>query len=262
MNPQIGAARGEAEGGSKILCWRMLGALVLLAVIAWPGLSRPGSASDPALEQAIRSFILENPEVIIESLERYQTRQRAEMEQQAALAVEANRAALEMDPLSPVAGNPKGDVTVVEFFDYQCGYCKRVVPSIRELLENDPGIRYVFKEFPVLGDTSVTAARAALAVWLLDRDLYAPFHFELMSARGTLTEDRILDMASKLGVDRDALAEKMNAGEVMAMLESNLQLAQSINVRGTPAFVIGGKLVPGAIDLETMQSLVASAREG
>ncbi len=261
MNSRTGQARGARRAGG--ISMPIIGAIiVLLCFVAVQSISRPATASDPALDEAIRAFILKNPEVIIESLEQYQNRQRAEMEQQAALAVEANREALENDPLSPVGGNPDGDVVIVEFFDYQCGYCKRVLPTVREALENDPGIRYIFKEFPVLGDTSVMASRAALAVWLVEPELYAPYHFDLMSARGSLTEDRILDMAAELGADRQAVAEKMNSADVMAMLESNLQLAQSINVRGTPAFVIDGKLVPGAIDLETMQGLVAAARQG
>lgn len=238
----------------------LLTASVLTAcLIAMP---HPASAADPALEEAIRDYLLNNPEVIIESLEKYQADQRAEQHERAALAVEENREALESDPRSPVAGNPDGDVVVVEFFDYQCGYCKRVVPSIRQVLEEDPNIRYVFKEFPVLGETSLMASRAATAVWLLNNEHYTPFHFELMTARGSLTEDRILDLAAKVGADREAVAEKMEDPEVAEILEENLQLAQAISVRGTPAFVIGGRLVPGAIDLETMQNLISSARSG
>lgn len=234
----------------------------LMLVVGLFAVPHSVSASDPALDQAIKTYILEHPEVIIQSLEKYQAEQVAAREERAALAVQEQRSALEADPLSPVTGNPDGDVVIVEFFDYQCGYCKRVLPVIQQVLDEDPNVRYVFKEFPVLGEASVMASRAALAVWMLDQEKYTPYHFELMKARGTLTQDRVLDIAASVGADRDAVAEKMASTEIMAILERNLQLGQSINVRGTPAFVIGGTLVPGAIDLETMQGMIASARSG
>jgi protein-disulfide isomerase len=222
----------------------------------------PARAADPALDESIRAYILEHPEVIVEALQKYEQRQRAEENERASMAVQAHLAELELDALSPVGGNPNGDVVVVEFFDYRCGFCKRVLPSIRKVLEEDPGVKYVFKEFPVLGEESKTASKAALAVWLLNRDQYVPYHVKLMTARGSLTQDKVLDLAAEVGADRDAVKKKMGQPEIQAMLDKNLQLAQSINVRGTPAFIIGGQFVPGAIDLQTLQSLIAGARSG
>ncbi len=159
-----------------------------------------------------------------------------------------------------MAGNAEGDITIVEFFDYRCGYCKRVFPAIQELIETDGNIRYVFKEFPILGPDSMVAARAAQAVWFIDPDRYLDFHAALMGARGGLSEDRVLDIAAKAGLDRDAVKKGMDDPRVAEALADNLGLGRVLGVNGTPAFVIGGELVPGAIDLDAMKERVAEAR--
>lgn len=209
----------------------------------------------------IRQYILDHPDVVIESLQAYQARQRAAEQQESQAALVALKDEIENDPSAPVAGNAQGDVTIVEFFDYRCGYCKQVLPSIRKLIETDGNIRYVFKEFPVLGPESVTAARAALAVWNLQPDKYFPFHTALMQVRGGLTEQRILDIAEQLGLDPARVRDGMDDPRVEETLKKNVALAGQIKVNGTPAFVIGGQLVPGAIDLATIKQLVEAARQ-
>ena len=213
-----------------------------------------------AFEALIREYILEHPEVVVESIQRWQERQRAESDETAKAAVAQHRDLLENDPNAPVAGNVKGDVTIVEFFDYRCGYCKRVFPAIQELIKTDGNIRYVFKEFPILGPDSKTAARAAQAVWFIAPDRYLAFHSALMGARGALNEKRILDIAAEVGLDRDKVKTGMDDPRVAETLAGNLGLGRTLGVNGTPAFVIGGQLVPGAIDLDAMKELVAEAR--
>lgn len=213
-----------------------------------------------AMEALIRAYILEHPEVVVESLQRWQEEQKAESEERAKAALDAHRDRLENNPATPVAGNVDGDVTVVEFFDYRCGYCKRVFPAIQELIETDGNIRYVFKEFPILGPESVVASRAAQAVWFIDPERYLDFHAALMGARGGLNEDRVLDIAAKVGLDRDKVKDAMEDPRVAEVLAANLELGRALGVNGTPAFVIGGELIPGAIDLDTMKELVAEAR--
>jgi protein-disulfide isomerase len=159
-----------------------------------------------------------------------------------------------------VAGNPKGDVTVVEFFDYRCTFCKRVLPAVRRLLRDDPRIRYVFKEFPILTPQSRIAARAALAAWRVAPETYFGFHVDLMSARGALGEAVILRLAANAGLDTQRLKREMQSPEIEAVLRRNAEIAQRLGIQGTPAFIIGERLVPGAIDLAQLQSLVAEAR--
>lgn len=255
----------------KLPNWGRLLVLItaLSAALAASPLSRVASAADAlseaqkqAVEQQIRQFIMNNPEVMMESLQAYDAKQRDEQEQAAQKAVASNRDALERDANTPVGGNVKGDVTVVEFFDYRCGYCKKVLPSIQELIKSDSSVRLVFKELPILGPDSVTAARAALATWRIAPDKYVPLHVALMEARGELSEARVLEMAKKIGIDSDKLKATMNDPQITAQLERNSALAQTLQIGGTPAFVIGGKLVPGAVDLATLQEMVKAARAG
>ncbi len=226
-----------------------------------------GSASiDPAqraaTEKIIRDYLLANPEVVIDAIRIYREQVERHQEEMARAALAHRRAALVSDPGSPVGGNPDGDVTIVEFFDYRCGYCKRVLPTIKEALKTDKNLRIVFKEFPILGDQSVFAARAALAVHKLDPKKYEPFHNALMASTGNVSESRVMRLAGELGLDPEAVRKTMDSPEIDARIDSNHQLAQSLNIRGTPAFVIGNELVPGLISLEQLRQLVAQARNG
>jgi len=214
------------------------------------------------LDDQIRKYIDQNPEVILQSIQRMQARQELETKRRAEAAVKTKMPELTNDPDAPIAGNPAGNVTIVEFFDYRCGYCKRVFPSIMKVLKEDPNIRYVFKEFPILGPESVVAAKAALAVWRIDKTKYQDFHSDLMKMRGSPTEAKLLAVASARGMDPTALKAAMADPALQTILEKNYRLAQSLNINGTPAFVIGEKLVPGAIDIETMKRMIAEARRG
>jgi protein-disulfide isomerase len=219
------------------------------------------AAQKQQFDALVRQYILDHPEVVIESLQAYQAKQRLAEQQEVQATLVTLKDEIENDPASPVAGNPKGDVTIVEFFDYRCGYCKRVFPSLQTLMETDGNVRYVFKEFPVLGPESVAASRAALAVWNLQPDKYFPFHTALLQSRGSLTEERILQIAEQVGIEPTRVREGMADPRIEEALQKNIALARQIKVNGTPAFIIGGQLVPGAIDLATLKQLVASARE-
>ncbi len=214
-----------------------------------------------AIEGLVHQYILDNPEVIIESMQNYQIRQHLAEQEAAANVIATHRDEIKNDPSAPVAGNPDGDVTVVEFFDYRCAYCKRVFPGIQELLKSDGNVRYVFKEFPILGPDSVIASHAALAVWSLNPEKYFPFHTALMEARGTLGEAQVLAIAKKIGLDPDKVKKAMAKPEIQATIERNLALAQKLNIQGTPAFIVGDTLMPGAVDVDQLRELVAAARE-
>ncbi len=215
-----------------------------------------------AVERIIRDYLRDNPDVVIDAIRTYQARQATIEQAQAAARLDGAREALERDPATPVAGNPDGDVTIVEFFDYRCGYCAKVLPAIQALIAADPGIRYVFKEYPILGPDSVIAARASLAVWRLAPERYMDFHRALLSTRGSLNEARILKLADSLGLDVPALKTTMAEGWVEAAIQANYQLGRSLNINGTPAFIVGDEVIPGAIGLEQLQELVKQARTG
>lgn len=212
-----------------------------------------------ALNEAIRSYLLEHPEVIIEALEKFEDRERLAKENASTAALNERKDDLYNHPMTPISGNPKGDVTIVEFFDYQCGYCKRTMQTVLDLQKEDPKIRVVWKELPILGPASEFASRAAMAA--KKQDKYIEFHVAVMGARGQLTPESVMKHAADVGLDVDKLKRDMMAPEIGKYLRDTLQLAQQLGINGTPGFVIGGKLVPGAIGMEQMKDLIEQARQ-
>ena len=162
--------------------------------------------------------------------------------------------------MSPVSGNPKGDVTLVEFFDYQCGYCKQSLKPVRDLLETDRQLRVVWKEFPILGPVSRFAARVAMASKKQGR--YLEFHGAVMGSRGKLTEDRVMAIAGSVGLDIQRLRRDMEDPAIENYLDETIRLARVLGIRGTPAFVIGDTLVPGVVGGARLKEFIAKARSG
>ena len=227
-----------------------------------PARAAQAEAADLSVEQIekiVREYLLREPEVIYDALQELQRRQAEAAAARQRAAIAENRDELLDDPTSPVGGNPDGDVTLVEFFDYRCAYCRRVVSSMRALLDQDRALRVVFKDLPVLGPDSVRAAQAALAS--RNQNGYVPFHFALMAA-DDLSLEGIRTIAESVGLDPDQLEADMAAPEVMATIEANYALANQLGIEGTPAFVIGDQLIPGAVDKARLEQLIQAARSG
>ena len=237
-----------------------LAALALMASLAAEAQPNHGAKPDRgAIEKIVRDYLLKNPEVIEEAIGVLRTKRQEEERRRAAAAIARNGEALRAHPLSPVSGNAEGDVTVVEFFDYQCGYCKRALPAMTALLEEDANVRVVWKEFPILGPVSDFAARASMAADRQGR--YYPFHLALMK-EPELTEGKVLEIAGKTGLDTARLQQDMQDPAIRAYIDETRALGQRIGISGTPAFVIGGTLVPGVVDAVRMKELIAAARAG
>ncbi|MGH6896487.1 MAG: DsbA family protein [Geminicoccaceae bacterium] len=211
------------------------------------------------VEKIVREYLLREPEIIYQALQELQRRETAAAAARQREAVAANRSELLDAPHTPLGGNPNGDVTLVEFFDYRCAYCRRVVPSMQALLDEDPNLRVAFKDLPVLGPDSVRAAKAALAS--RNQDGYVPFHFALMAA-DDLSIEGIRAAAAAAGLDPDQLEADMASPEVMAAIEANYALASELGIEGTPAFVIGDQVIPGAVDKVRLEQLIREARSG
>lgn len=211
-----------------------------------------------AIEDIVRDYLLEHPEVLLESMQRLEEKERlAKIEAQRA-AIAANLEALSRDPDSPVLGNPEGDVTLVEFFDYRCPYCRKVTADLMDAVDKDGDIRLVFKEFPILGPDSVVAARAALAAAQQDR--YRDFHIALMTTPGQLDEANILALAGDLGLDVDRLRQDMASEGVERQIRANHRLGQALQINGTPAFIVGSEIVPGAVPMQQLLELIRRER--
>jgi len=212
-----------------------------------------------AIEAIIHDYLMQNPDVLIDALREAEAKANSEADVKATQVLRDRRHEVFDDPATPVGGNPQGDVTVVEFFDYRCPYCKQVHPAIQKLLDQDRKLRFVYKEFPVLGEQSDIAAHAALAARLQGR--YEAFHNAMMAAKGQITEDQVYRIAGSIGLDVDRLKRDMTDPEIERALSANKSLAKALDLRGTPGFVIGDHIVPGAIDLDALKTMVADARK-
>jgi len=212
-----------------------------------------------AIEGIIHDYLMHNPDVLIEALRAAEDKANRDADAKAALVLKDRRGEVFDDPATPVGGNPQGDVTIVEFFDYRCPYCKQVQPSLQALLDQDHNLRFIYKEMPVLGAPSVTAAHAALAARLQGK--YEVFHAAMMATKGQITNDVVYQIAGSVGLDVDRLKRDMAAPEIDRALKANLALANALDIRGTPGFIIGDHIVPGAIDLDALKDLVAAARK-
>lgn len=215
------------------------------------------------IRRIIKDYLVSHPEVLQEVVGELEKRQaRADAERSKA-AVAQHRDELFQSPRQVTLGNPQGDVTLVEFFDYNCGYCKRALGDMMELLKTDPNLKIVLKEFPVLGPGSLEAAQVAVAMRMQDKSgkKYLDFHQKLLSGRGQVDKARALAAAKEAGADMARLEKDLTNPEVRATLDESMKLAEALGINGTPSYVIGDTMVPGAVGLKTLQEQVQNARK-
>ena len=225
----------------------------------------PANMSDAEKEAfgaAVRTYLLDHPEVLSEVVDALHARQAEAQAQGDKAIVAANAAEIFADPASYVGGNPEGGLTVVEFLDYRCGYCRKAHADVAELVRSDGDIRYVVKEFPILGEESLLASRFAIAALrVLGADAYEKINAGFYeSFRGDVTEETLTAFAASLGLDPAPILARMNDPEVTAIIEANHLLAQRMDISGTPTFIIGDQVVRGFAPLEAMRQIVEEAR--
>jgi protein-disulfide isomerase len=235
-------------------------ALLLTAPAAVPALAQSFNESQRGeIERIVREYLLSHPELLQDVMNELDKRQaQAEAEKHRA-SVKEHSDAIFASPRQVTLGNPQGDVTIVEFFDYRCPYCKQVEPHLEALLKEDPKLRIVYKEFPVLGPESVYASRMALAA--RKQGKYAQFHDAMMAAKGKISEDTVLSVARSAGIDVARAKTDMAAPDIQEIIKRNYALADALDIQGTPAFIVGDTLVPGATDLDNLRHLIAEARK-
>jgi protein-disulfide isomerase len=239
-----------------------IAAALVGALLISPTLAEESPYANPAWQQAvektIESYIRSHPEVIEQTLQGLEAKRQAEAQERVKAMIATRQSDLLNDPSSPVSGNLKGDVTVVEFFDYRCGFCKRVAGAVTQLQKEDSRVRVVYKNFPILGEASELAAKAALASNAQGR--YQQFHEALLAAKGELTKEQVLHIAAEVGLDPKRLETDMNNPEWAMIIDRNRTLAKELGISGTPAFIVGNELYPGAMDLAVLKELVGRAR--
>lgn len=218
-------------------------------------LSACDRASDDAFGERVRAYLLENPEVIEEAVQKLGEKREMEAAQAAVSAIEANRAALEQDPRDFVA-NPNGAITLTEFFDYRCGYCKIAAPEIQEIIDNNPDVRVVFKEFPIFGEQSDETA----AIMLTDQAKAKTLELhERLMAEKSLDDAALNRHLTAVGIDPAAAREAAKAPAIQKQIADTRELAQTLGINGTPAFVIGDRLISGA-DMESVKAAIVNAK--
>ena len=215
-----------------------------------------------AIGEVVKDYLLKNPELLQEVMAELEKRQAEQQRVAQASALKETRQTLLNAPHSIVAGNPQGDVTLVEFFDYNCGYCKRALADVRALAKGDPKLRIVLKDFPVLGPDSVEASRVSLAVKnQLQGEKLFDYHTRVMETRGRVNGERALAVAKEMGVDMARLQKDMDAPDVRAALQENVGLGDKLGLSGTPAFIIGDEIIAGAVGQDPLKQVVASVRK-
>lgn len=211
-----------------------------------------------ALGGVIKEYLMTNPQVIFDSIEAYRAQEEEREQAKAANAIKDNLAKLTSAD-APSIGPADADVTIVEFFDYNCGYCKRALPDVLSISKKDKKVRFVFKEMPILGPTSMTAAQWAMAAYKQDK--YFEFHSALMEFRGPKEEKQLMKMAKDLKLDVEKMKKDAASPEVQAMIDADVELARTIGINGTPAFIVGETLYPGYIGEDGMLDAIKEDRK-
>ncbi len=246
---------------------RIVAAFIMLALVGHFG-AAPARAADAGtfsagqkeeLKKLMRSYLLENPEVIAEALTELDSREAKNKVAKRTNVLVSRRQEILNPSEGTIIGNPKGDVTVVEFFDYNCGYCKSMFQAISEVLKEDPKMRLVLKEYPILGPSSVAASRAALAS--RKQGKYADFHLALLGYKGSLSDSVVMVIAQNIGLDVKKLQDDMKDPAITEILVKNHDLADALGVDGTPQIIIGEVFLPGAVPKQELVEAIAKARK-
>ena len=241
-------------------CLRWIACAVLLALFP---LNAFGASFEEAekqeIEQIIENYLLENPELMLRVFERLEQVQKDEETRRDLTALTIQRKGLERDGYSFVAGNPDGDITIIEFFDYRCTYCKRTIPEVDAVLAKDPNVRLVLKEFPILGPDSMFASRAAIAS--MKQDKYKAFHDALFAHRTALNKSAVLKIAAKSGINMALLKADMEDPSIRKQIAKNIGIAESLRIEGTPTFIVGDTVLRGAVERDRLFAEIAAARQ-
>src|SRR5436305_1230091 len=234
-----------------------------LGLIAVPPSAQDFSTAERGeIEKIIKEYLLKHPEVLQEAMGELEKKQQLAETEKARSAIKNHSDALFNSPRQVVLGNPQGDVTFVEFFDYNCGYCKRALNDMVEIMGKDPKLKVVLKEFPVLGPGSVEAAQVAVAVRMQDKSgkKYLEFHQKLLGGRGQADKAKALAVAKEIGLDMTRLEKDLKSDEVTASIAESMKLAEALGLNGTPSYVIGSDVVVGAVGLTALGDKIKAAR--
>ncbi len=239
---------------------RILASALLAALLAAnPARAEMNAQDKREIERIVRNYILQNPEIIEKALIALDVQRREAAAAEQAAKISALKETILNSRHQAVMGNPDGRVTLVEFFDYNCGYCKRAMSDLLALMESNPELRVVMKEFPILSEGSVEAARISIAVKDLSPELYRDYHLELLGRGGQANQQKAMAIARELGLDTDAVRTAANGGSVTDNLQEVRQLAEALGISGTPTYIVGDELIAGAVGFDQLQATILDA---
>jgi protein-disulfide isomerase len=237
--------------------------ICLAAPVGAPAQAQTFSADQrQEIESIVKSYLLEHPELMQDVMAELEKRQQTAEAEKHRTAVVENKAVLFSSPHQVVLGNPQGNVTMVEFFDYNCGFCKRALPDMLDLIKADSNLKFVLKEFPVLGEGSVEAAHVAVAARMQDvtGKKYIEFHQKLLGGRGAADKSRALAVAKEVGFDMARIERDMGSDEAKKTIEEDMKLADALGVNGTPSYVVGDEVVVGAVGIDSLREKIVAER--
>ncbi|WP_068082642.1 DsbA family protein [Polycladidibacter stylochi] len=242
----------------QMLC---LAAMLIVATTAMLGVQAKAADMDrQQVEKIIHDYLMENPEVITKALNELENRRVAQQEQARKEALVEMRDTLENSKYQVVLGNPKGDVTLVEFFDYNCGYCRRSLADMMKLMEDDGNLRIVLKEFPVLGQASMQAAQVAIALNEVAPEKYEDFHIAMLSSKERATKESAMRIVKDLGVDMNKIEDELKSDSTRNTLQEVFTMAEKLSINGTPSYVIGDEVAIGAVGVDSLKEIIAQTR--
>jgi len=227
-------------------------------ILVLSGFDAPVFADAPLkkeeIRQIVREYLLENPEIMLEVQQALQLKQQAELSQNQAVVLRENEELLYNSQYQINFGDENAEVTVVEFFDYNCGFCQRAMADMQQFLEYDRNVRFVLKEFPVLGEASVEASQVSMAFSELKPDLYGEFHIALLSMDGIKDGERAIQLAQSMGVSRQEVEQKMESIDISQAIQDIYVLAEGLGISGTPSYVVGSEVVFGAVGYDQLKT--------
>ena len=245
--------------------WLKFAGLVLVGVLGLAVTNAhaqaPQTRTDAEIEKLVHDYLLKNPEVIVEALQTLERRHEEQVAANQQRQIQANAEILHSSDHQMVIGNPEGDVTLIEFFDYNCGFCRQTLSTVEALIEQDPKIKVILKEFPVLGPGSQEAARVSIAASKIAPKKYKELHTQLLSAHGQVNQRIALALSANLGIDTDKIESFIQTPQADEAINEVYQLASDLGINGTPSFIIGNELIPGAVELDVLQQKVSAMRE-
>jgi protein-disulfide isomerase len=236
-------------------------AFAATGILAGAAFAQTATMSREDIEKIVREYIMKNPEIVRDAIVELRRRDEQAEVKARTEALQANKEKLFNSPRGIVVGNPKGNVTLVEFYDYNCGYCKRALNDVVQLTKNDPNLRIVLRQLPILSPGSVEAARVGVAVRLQDPTKYFAFHQILMSGRGEANGARALAAAQQAGLDVEKIKKDLSNPEIDATLQESAEISEALKISGTPTYIIGDQVVPGALPYAQLSQAIAMIRK-